>query len=775
MTDDVPGETATVRGDEHLRRVLENIPTAIAMASPGGDVLFCNTLFEQTFGYCHSDIPTVARWAELAYPEPAYRQEALAWWAEAVAKAIDTNGVISAREFVIRCKDGRPRETLISASIYSGHLVTSLVDLSEMRAREAALVDAKRALEKTAYDLTENIPAGAYTMVLPPDRGLAYFSFMTERFLELTGLNREKALENPLNAFACVHPDDYEAWVKQNAEVFEKKAPFHGTCRVVVGDKTRWITAESKPRSLPDGSTVWEGILSDVTERELARQQAELGNRIKSEFVANVSHEIRTPLNAISGFTQLLVRKMRDPEQIALTEQVQSACRALTGIIDDLLDFSKIETGNFSIERTQFNIAELMEELEGEWAPMAEAKGIRFSIDLQSAGSLSWATDRGRLKQILVNLISNAVKFTETGGVRVSVKVSPSGDSGLGVAQAMIRAEIEDTGIGIKEEDQEKIFNPFTQVDASLRRRYGGAGLGLSITRRLVTLMGGELGVDSALSQGSSFWFELPLSRVSLATASASEIPAHQDVHGSKRLTGIRLLVADDSTTNLRLMEAALVDEGADVFLAASGEQALAAIQKGELFDAMLLDVQMPGIDGHDLTRRIRVLPGFASMPVIAVTAGGRSDQRSAALAAGMNAVIVKPVDLEALVATIRQCLNLDDSAKVPPPRSGNDPSGPAVREKTGAYWRLFTVFQDEYSTFGSAAREALAQGELERICGLMHKIRGAARQMGAEELLTIASELEVAAAANDPQCSELVDQFEASLVKFINTRPTAK
>ncbi len=140
-----------------------------------------------------------------------------------------------------------------------------------------------------------------------------------------------------------------------------------------------------------------------------------------------------------------------------------------------------------------------------------------------------------------------------------------------------------------------------------------------------------------------------------------------------------------------------------------------------------------------------------------------------------MNAVIVKPVDLEALFATIRQCLNLDDSAKVPPPRSGNEQSVPAVREKTGAYWRLFTVFQEEYSAFGTAAREALAKGEFERICGMMHKIRGAARQMGAEELLEIASELEVAAAANDPRCAELVDQFEASLDKFINTRPSAK
>ena len=761
-------EGATAVTDEHFRRVLENIPTAIAVASPDGNVLFCNSLFERTFGYQQLDIPTVNQWAELAYPEPAYRKEALGWWADAVSKAVDTNGVISAREFIVSCKDGRPREVLISASVFAGNLITSLVDLSETKAREAALLDAARALEKTAYDLTENIPAGTYTMVMPPDGAMAYFSFMSERFLALTGLTRKQALESPLNAFSCVHPDDYEEWVRKNAEVFERKAPFHGTCRVVVDGKIKWITAESTPRSLPDGSTVWEGILSDVTEREVARQEAELSNRAKSEFVANVSHEIRTPLNVISGFTQLLAKKTLDPEKIALTAQVQSACTSLTSIIDDLLDFSKIETGNFSVEKTQFGIDELIEEIKLECAPMAGRKGIQFDIDLKGSGSLSWVADRERLKQVFVNLISNAVKFTEFGGVRVRVAVSPVDENGSGAAQAMLRAEIVDTGIGIREEDLERIFNPFTQVDASLRRRYGGTGLGLSITKRLVSLMGGELGVESTISLGSRFWFEIPLSRAALLAPSVLDPFPKIPVIGRKRLSGTRLLVADDSATNLLLMETALLDEGAEVFLAGTGQEALVAILHGELFDAMLLDVQMPGIDGHELARRIRTMPGFGSVPIIAVTADGSFDQRSAALAAGMNAVIVKPVNLEALVVTIRQRLYLDSDPNAPPVEIGSDsiPNG-----RAGAFWRLFSVFREEYSACGTTAREALAEGEFEQVCGIMHKISGAARQMGAHDLQAIAAELEAAAAVRDPSCVELVNQFETCLATFISMR----
>jgi PAS domain S-box-containing protein len=263
------------RAEAQLRRVLDNLPIAVAattLTSPA-DLLFVNEQFTRTFGYTLQDVPTVAAWAEKAYPDPDYRRAVFGEWDEAVFRAIEVKGSVESMEFEVTGKDGTKRDIIFRAVVLDDRLLTSMTDVTEHKKAQAALRSLREELERTAFELTENIPVGTYTMVQPPDGGLAYFSFMSTRFLEITGLEPEAARTNPMNAFACVHPDDYDEWVRKNAYVFEHKLPFKEECRVVVEGETRWITAESTPRALADGSVVWEGVLTDITDRKLAEQK----------------------------------------------------------------------------------------------------------------------------------------------------------------------------------------------------------------------------------------------------------------------------------------------------------------------------------------------------------------------------------------------------------------------------------------------------------------------------------------------------------------------
>ncbi len=267
--------TERKRAEEQLQLVLDNLPIAVAattLTSPA-ELTFVNEEFVRTFGYTLREVPTVAAWAERAYPDPAYRREVFRKWDAAVFRAIGTKGSVESMEFTVICKDGAARDIVFRAVVLDDRLLISMTDISALNKAQAAIRSLREKLERTALELTENIPVGTYTMVQPPGGGLASFSFMSTRFLELTGLKREEARENPMNAFACVHPDDRAEWVSKNAHVFEHKLPFKEECRVIVGGETRWITAESTPRNLPDGSVVWEGVLTDITDRKLAEQK----------------------------------------------------------------------------------------------------------------------------------------------------------------------------------------------------------------------------------------------------------------------------------------------------------------------------------------------------------------------------------------------------------------------------------------------------------------------------------------------------------------------
>ena len=285
-----PPRPTALPGAEEAWRILEDLPVAVVVASldENPHLLFLNKQFTKTFGYTIDDIPTEQDWARQAYPDAAYRKKVFDRWNEAVASASCVRGSVESMEFLVVTKDGRTVDVLFNAIVLGSNIQITLSDLTARREAERQLLTAQEELQRTAYEVTENIPAGTYTMILKPGDQMARFTFMSSRFLELCGLDRQAAEENPLKAFACVHPDDYKAWVRKNAERFEKKIPFAEECRVVVHGVTRWIFAESAPRDLPDGSIVWEGVLTDITRRKTAEAELASGEARLRKILDNI-------------------------------------------------------------------------------------------------------------------------------------------------------------------------------------------------------------------------------------------------------------------------------------------------------------------------------------------------------------------------------------------------------------------------------------------------------------------------------------------------------
>jgi PAS domain S-box-containing protein len=281
---------ALLPSNEETWRILEDLPVAVVVATleENPRLLFLNQQFIKTFGYTLKDIPTQQDWARRAYPDTAYRREVFREWEAAVARALGKRGSVESMEFRVTARDGRHLDILFNATVLGQTIQVSLTDLTARREAERALQSAREQLQHTAYEVTENIPAGTYTMILRPGEELAHFTFMSSRFLELCGLDRQAAEENPLNAFACVHPDDRDEWIRKNAECFEKKIPFAAECRVVAHGVTRWIFAESTPRDLPDGSVVWEGVLSDISIRKISEQRIAASEAYLRKILDNI-------------------------------------------------------------------------------------------------------------------------------------------------------------------------------------------------------------------------------------------------------------------------------------------------------------------------------------------------------------------------------------------------------------------------------------------------------------------------------------------------------
>ena len=516
----------------------------------------------------------------------------------------------------------------------------------EAEAATAAATMAADALLESQLRL-QSILDNAPVAISLKDRTHRYV-VLNKQYEDWFGVTQDRQVGQTLQA---TYPDqDFAAQI----EAIEKQVLATGIIQVAEvrepdrGGPPRWFLITKFPVRDQDGAIVGLGTVNmDISERHVAEQAlqeakdaAEQANRAKSDFLASMSHEIRTPMNGIIGFADLLAGSDLSDEQRYRATLIKDSAKSLLAILNDILDLSKIEAGKLELEAIPVSLAGVVDGAVSIVRAEAQAKDLDLQAELASDLPAWILGDPARLRQILLNLLGNAVKFTASGGIAVSASL----DRGGGVPR--LRLAVRDTGSGIPADRRHLLFQNFSQVDRSITRRFGGTGLGLAICKRLVEAMGGTIGVDSEPGEGSTFWFTIAL------TETEAPVP-ESDRSRAAPVTSARILVADDLVMNQLVVEGLLTVAGHQVTVVGDGAAAVEAV-RAEVFDLVLMDMEMPVMDGLSATRAIRSLDPFVrDIPIIALTANAMPEEVARCRAAGMNDHLTKPVDRDALIATV--------------------------------------------------------------------------------------------------------------------------
>jgi PAS domain S-box-containing protein len=620
-----------------LRQTLDELPVAVNIKSPDLRLEYVNKAWTEITG--------LAREAAVGHTDLELFELAEADGYTHCDEQVSRTGIPVETEEPVVHRDGTlrqlmTRKTRLIASDGSVHLVGSSTDITDVKARESQLNESLRENE-VFRNLIDNVPVAIYAK-----RDLRIF-YVNQGWCDLTGVSREFATgKTDVEIFGS----DGEAYMEGDRAVLRLMRPQEIAETMTALDGTlRHRIARKSVMTATDGSLYVIGSTTDVTElkhreRELdeARHKAVLADRAKSEFLANMSHEIRTPMNGVLGMAELLAKSELTPKQKMFTDIIVKSGTALLTIINDILDFSKIDAGQLVLDPQPFNLAEAIEDVATLVSARAKEKDIEMIVRVEPSCQHMFVGDVGRIRQIITNLLGNAVKFTDTGHVLVDV----SGEKLDG--RTRLRVGVTDTGIGIPADKLKTVFEKFSQVDSSSTRRHEGTGLGLAITSRLVELMGGEIGVESVEGKGSTFWFAVTLPD---AGRPEGRRPPPLDV------TGARILVIDDNAINRAILSEQMQSWTFDSCAVESGSEGIrvleAAAAYGVAVDCVVLDYQMPEMTGAEVARVIRSTPGIAGTPIIMLTSVDQTLAGPAYRDLGIEAQLIKPARSSALLETL--------------------------------------------------------------------------------------------------------------------------
>ncbi|QPC88487.1 PAS domain-containing protein [Mesorhizobium sp. NBSH29] len=565
---------------------------------------------------------------------------------------VGTNGHAIEIEEALAHRDGSMRQLMtrkgrLVANDGSVHVFGTSTDITDIKIRESELTQSLTENE-LFRSLIDNVPVAIYAK----HKDLRLF-YVNKGWCDLTGLSKEEAVGR---TDGDIFGDDGKAFMEGDLAVLRSGARLELEETVISPDGTsRFQMARKSVMEASDGSQYLIGSTTDITELKLreqellsAQQRAVLADRAKSEFLANMSHEIRTPMNGVLGMAELLAKSNLDSKQRTFTDIIVKSGNALLTIINDILDFSKIDAGQMVLDPAPFNLGEAIEDVATLLSTRAKEKDLELVVRVQPHLPQLHVGDVGRIRQIVTNLVGNAVKFTDSGHVLVNV------DGDIGDGETKLTVSVKDTGIGIPTDKLGHVFEKFSQVDASSTRRHEGTGLGLAITSRLVALMDGKIGVDSAEGAGSTFWFTVNLPHAEVQTS--RKVTPHD-------VTGSRILIIDDNAVNRAILTEQMLSWTFDSCAVESGSEGIsvlkAAAQFGLPVECVVLDYQMPGMSGTEVARLIRETPGIADTPIVLLTSVDQSLSNLNYRDLGIDAQLTKParssILLETLVSTLQR------------------------------------------------------------------------------------------------------------------------